>query len=82
MKTIRIALDDGLLRQVDQLVEDRFKNRVDFFNQACGFFISYLREQQLDQVYKKGYENIPEAPEMGEVSAMLAASAMEKEDWE
>jgi len=41
-----------------------------------------LREQQLDQVYKKGYENIPEAPEMEEVSAMLAASTMEKEDWE
>ena len=82
MKTIRIVLDDGLLREVDQFVEDRFKSRSDFFNQACGFFISYLREQQHDQIYKKGYENIPEAPEMGKVSALLAASTMEKEDWE
>ena len=64
------------------MVEHRFKNRIDFLNQACGFFISYLREQQLDQVYKKGYENIPEAPEMGEVSAILAASIMENEGWE
>ena len=82
MKTIRVALEDGLLTEVDRLVDGRFKNRAEFINRACAFFMRYLKEQQLDQAYKRGYEQIPEASEMGEVSALLASNIMEKEDWE
>lgn len=82
MKTIRIALDDSLLTEVDRLVESRFTNRAEFFRQACAFFLRSLNEQQMDQAYKRGYEQQPEAPETAQVSAWLAGSIMEKEDWE
>ncbi len=76
MKTIRIALDEGLLKDVDQVVENRFNNRAEFISKACTFFLRYLKEQQLDQVYKKGYEQIPAELEMAQVSALLAGEIM------
>jgi len=82
MKTIQIALEDGLLKEVDQVIENRFDNRAEFISNACTFFLRYLHEQQLEQVYKKGYEQTPEALEMAEVSALLAGKIMEKENWE
>jgi Arc/MetJ-type ribon-helix-helix transcriptional regulator len=81
MKTIRITLDEGLLTEVDRLVENRFKNRTEFIKQACAHFLRYLKEQQLDQVYKKGDDRIPEELEMAEASALLSDSVMEKENW-
>jgi len=82
MKTIRIALEDGLLKEVDQVVENRFDNRAEFISKACSFFLRYLHEQQLEQVYKRGYEQVPEELEMAEASVFLAGEIMEKEDWE
>jgi len=82
MKTIRIALEEGLLTEVDRFVESRFKNRAEFIKHACAFFMRYSKEQQFDQVYKKSYEQIPEALEMSQISAELAGSVMEKEGWE
>jgi hypothetical protein len=46
------------------------------------FFLRYLKEQQLDQVYKKAYKQTPEELEMAQVSALLAGEIMEKENWE
>jgi hypothetical protein len=46
------------------------------------FFLRYLKEQQLDQVYKKAYEQTPEELEMAQVSALFAGEIMEKENWE
>ncbi|MGH7599660.1 MAG: ribbon-helix-helix domain-containing protein [bacterium] len=82
MKTIQIALDEGLLKEVDQAVANRFNNRAEFINKALTFFLRYLQEQQLDQVYKKGYEQIPEEPDMAQVSALLAGETMTRDDWQ
>lgn len=82
MKTIRIALEEGLLKEVDQVVENRFNNRAEFIDKACTFFLRYLKEQQLDQVYKTGYEQTPEELEMAQASAFLAEEIMERENWE
>lgn len=82
MKTIRIALDDGLLKEVDQIVEKRFDNRAEFISKACSFFLRYLHEQQLEQVYKKGYVQMPEELEIAQAAVLLAGEVMEKENWE
>jgi metal-responsive CopG/Arc/MetJ family transcriptional regulator len=82
MKTIRISLEERLLKEVDRVVEKRFNNRAEFVGKACTFFLRYLKEQQLDQVYKKAYEQTPEELEMAQASALLAGEIMEKENWE
>jgi metal-responsive CopG/Arc/MetJ family transcriptional regulator len=46
MKTVRIALEEGLLKEVDQVVENRFNSRAEFIDRVCIFFLRYLKEQQ------------------------------------
>jgi len=82
MKTTQIALDDGLLKEIDQFIENRFDNRAEFISKACSFFLRYLHEQQLEQAYKKGYEQMPENLELAQASVLLVGEIMKKEDWE
>ncbi|MDZ7292319.1 MAG: hypothetical protein ONB44_17315 [candidate division KSB1 bacterium] len=77
-ETIGVALDDGLLRQVDRLVEDRFKNRADSFRQACRFFALFERATE-ESGLQKSSGQIREDCETEQVSASLAAQILEKE---
>ena len=58
MKTIRITVDEPLLRQIDHLAD----NRSAFIREAVKHYLKVLRLRRRESQHRRGYEQHPVGP--------------------
>lgn len=67
MKTIQMTIDEGLLEQVDDVVETLNTNRSAFIREALEQVLKEYHIRQLEQQDAEGYTRIPPKPEEVEI---------------
>ena len=80
-KVIQVPIDADLLGALDRLSRKQRKARSGLIRQACQHYLKEVEHEELDRLYQKGYEGMPEEPELGEVQIALASETLAKESW-
>ncbi len=80
-KVIQVPVDEGLLKDLDDLSKKQRKARSELIRQACRIYLQQAKQEEMDRLYQQGYEKIPEEAELGEVQVAVAGEIMSKESW-
>ena len=80
-KVIQVPVDEGLLRDLDNLSKKQRKARSELIRQACLSYLQRVKDEELDNIYRRGYIRIPEEPEAGEIQIAVAGEVLAKESW-
>lgn len=80
-RVIQVPVDEGLLTALDRLSRKQRKARAELIRHACQRYLEQVESEELDRLYRKGYERLPEEPELGEAQVALACEILPKESW-
>jgi metal-responsive CopG/Arc/MetJ family transcriptional regulator len=80
-KVIQVPVDEGLLKDLDDLSKKQRKARSELIRQACQIYLQQAKQEEMDRLYQQGYEKIPEEAELGEVQVAVAGEIMSRESW-
>lgn len=80
-KVIQVPVDEGLLKDLDNLSKKQRKARSELIRQACQIYLQQAKQEEMDRLYQQGYEKIPEEAELGEVQVAVAGEIMSRESW-
>ena len=80
-RIIQVPVDEGLLKDLDALSGKRGQARAVVIREACRRYVAAERRQRLDEIYEESYRRVPESPEWGAATAVLAAEVWGPEDW-
>lgn len=73
MKTVQMTLDESLVEQVDRAAQTQGTTRSAFTRDALRAALADLRERELEQRHRAGYERLPVQPgELGDWEAEQA----------
>jgi predicted DNA-binding protein len=80
-KVIQVPVDEELLIALDQTSRKQNKARAELIREACQCYLERVESEELDRLYKEGYERVPEGPELGEAQIGLAGEILPEESW-
>ncbi len=80
-KVIQVPIDEELLNDLDNLSKKQHKARAELIRQACLRYLQQVEYEELDRLYRRGYEKIPEEPEVGEAQVAMTGQVMSRESW-
>ena len=80
-KVIQVPIDEVLLHELDKLSGKQSKSRSEVIRQACQQYLNQMEFEELDRIYRQGYERIPETGETGEVQVTIIDEILPKETW-
>lgn len=80
-KIIQVPVDHDLLTALDRLSRKQHQARSEVIRRACQLYLKEVEHEEMDRLYQKGYEEIPEEPGPGEAQAALAVEALARESW-
>jgi metal-responsive CopG/Arc/MetJ family transcriptional regulator len=80
-KIIQVPLDKELLASLNIASKKQQKARAELIREACMSYLRHLEEDEMDMIYRKGYEKIPEKEDIGRAQASLTASVLPRERW-
>ena len=80
-KVIQVPVDEGLLKDLDNLSQKQRKSRSELIRQACQIYLRQVKQEEMDRLYRQGYEKIPEETELGEAQVTVAGEIMSRESW-
>ena len=78
---IQVPVDEGLLKDLDNLSKKQRKARSELIRQACLRYLQEIQYEELDRLYQQGYMRIPEEPGTGEIQIAMSGELMSKESW-
>ena len=78
---IQVPVDENLLEALNIASKKANLTRSEFIREACHQYLRRLKMAELDMVYQRGYEDIPEEPALGEAQADLAGQILQEESW-
>lgn len=80
-RIVQVPIDEELLADLDKATKAARTSRSALIRLACREYIRRIREEKLDEAYRRGYERIPETSDIGEAQAAMAAEVLPKESW-
>lgn len=80
-KVIQVPLDEGLLKDLDNLSKKQHKARAKLIREACQHYLVEAEREEMDRLYQRGYERIPEGPELGEAQLAMLGEVLTEEPW-
>jgi metal-responsive CopG/Arc/MetJ family transcriptional regulator len=80
-KVIQVPMDENLLNALNATSKRRGQPRSEFIREACQRYLRQTEYEQMDEVYKEGYERLPEEPLAGEAQTVLAGQVLPEESW-
>lgn len=80
-KVIQVPVDKELLAALDRMSRKQRKARAELIRHACQRYLEQVESEELDRIYRQGYERLPEEPELGEAQVALAGEILPKESW-
>jgi len=80
-KVIQVPIDEGLLKDLNNLSKKQHRNRSELIRQACLLYLREIEYQELDRLYQQGYMRIPEEKATGEIQVAMSGELLPKESW-
>jgi metal-responsive CopG/Arc/MetJ family transcriptional regulator len=80
-KVIQVPVDEGLLEALDDLSRRQSRARAELVREACQAYLAQVESEELDRLYARGYERLPEESKVGEAQVNLAAEVLPGESW-
>lgn len=80
-KIIQVPVEEELLNALDRMSKKQRKARADVIRQACRSYLRQAEYEELDVLYRRGYERIPEEAGCGEIQVALLGHVLSKESW-
>ena len=80
-RIIQVPVGEKLLIALDRTSRKKNKARAELIREACECYLAQLESEELDRLYQRGYERVPEAGEVGEAQIGLAAGILSEELW-
>ncbi len=80
-KVIQVPVDEGLLKDLDDLSRKQHKARAELIRQACLRYLQEIEHEEMDKLYQQGYMRIPEESETGEMQIAISGEFMTRESW-
>jgi metal-responsive CopG/Arc/MetJ family transcriptional regulator len=78
---IQVPVDKELLESLDNLSKRQRKARADIIRQACHQLLERLKQEELDELYRRGYQKVPEDVEIGEAQIRMVGKIIPREKW-
>ncbi|MGH2544791.1 MAG: ribbon-helix-helix protein, CopG family [Ardenticatenaceae bacterium] len=80
-KVIQVPMEEALVRALDSWAQELGRSRADIIREACRRYLKHVEREELDRVYREGYDRVPEEPIMARTQAALLAEVLPREDW-
>ena len=80
-KVIQVPVNEELLSALDQTSRKQNKARAELIREACQCYLTQVESEELDRLYREGYERVPEEPELGQAQIGLAGEILSEEAW-
>jgi len=80
-KVIQVPVDEEMLVALDQTSRKQNRARAELIREACHCYLAQVESEELDRLYKEGYERVPEGPDSGEAQIGLAGETLRGESW-
>ena len=80
-KIIQVPVDEELLKNLDNLSKKQRKARSEVIRQACLSYLQRIKDQELDNIYRQGYIEVPEEAAMGEIQVAISGEFLSGEKW-
>ncbi len=80
-KVIQVPVDEGFLKDLDNLSRKQCKTRSELIRQACLSYLQRAKDEELDKIYQQGYVRIPEEPKIGEIQVAISGESLSEESW-
>ncbi len=79
---IAISLPEEVLAAVEQARKDNGESRSEFFRRAAETLLRHQREQKMNELYIRAYQQMPETEEEVEAARRAASNILAEEPWE
>jgi metal-responsive CopG/Arc/MetJ family transcriptional regulator len=79
---IAISLPEEVLAAVEQARKNNGESRSEFFRRAAETLLRRQREQKMNELYIRAYQQMPETEEEVEAARRAASNILAKEPWE
>jgi metal-responsive CopG/Arc/MetJ family transcriptional regulator len=79
---IAISLPEEVLAAVEQARKDNGESRSEFFRRAAETLLRRQREQKMNELYIRAYQQTPETKEEVEAARRAASNILAEEPWE
>jgi len=80
-KVIQVPVDKELLDCLDKVSRKQQRARAELIREACLSYLCKLENDELDKIYRKGYEKRPEKGDIGLAQITLAGGIFQEEQW-
>jgi len=80
-KVIQVPVDAELLMALDRTSRKQNKARAELIREACQCYLAQVESEELDRLYRQGYEKMPEGPELGKAQIGVAGEILPEELW-
>jgi metal-responsive CopG/Arc/MetJ family transcriptional regulator len=80
-KVIQVPMDRELLACLDKVSVKQKRARAELIREACLSYLRRVEADEMDIVYRRGYEKFPEKEDTGRAQATLIASVLPSECW-
>ena len=80
-KIIQVPIDKELLVSLNRVSNKQGRARAELIREACLSYLRQVEEDEMDVIYRKGYEKIPEKGDIGRAQVALTASVLPRERW-
>jgi metal-responsive CopG/Arc/MetJ family transcriptional regulator len=80
-KVIQVPVDKELLNCLDRVSNKQQRARAELIREACLIYLRQVEEEEMDKIYRRGYEKMPESEDTGRAQAALTGSILPEERW-
>lgn len=80
-QVIQVPVEDELLKELDQESKKQQKSRAEIIRLACRHYLKRRAVEEMERIYIKGYEEIPETPDFAISQEKMLADVLPEESW-
>jgi metal-responsive CopG/Arc/MetJ family transcriptional regulator len=80
-KVIQVPIEEGLLDSLNSMSRKRRQSRSKLIREACQQYLVQIENEELDRLYREGYERVPEETSPAEAQVSLANQVLSQESW-
>ncbi len=80
-RVVQVPMEAELVQALDSWSHKFGRSRANVIREACRRYLAGVEREELDRIYREGYERVPEEPIMALTQASLLAEVLPSEEW-
>ncbi len=81
LRIIQVPMEEDAVQSLDSLAQRLGRSRADVIRVACRLYVKQIEREELERIYKEGYERVPEEPIMALAQEAMLSEVLPKEEW-